>query len=81
MTHFHYYSGMVNDELIKRGYNADYSNFDKWIHLNENHCTYEELFADWHNERYLLQCWLNLQEKYDAVLSVVWDKCLKGKVK
>lgn len=25
-----------------------------------------DLFKDWHNERYLRQCLLNLQEKYDC---------------
>ena len=25
----------------------------------------EDLFADWHNDRYLTQCYYNLQEKWD----------------
>ena len=27
---------------------------------------YDELFAGWHNDRYLLQCYHNLEEKYDC---------------
>lgn len=26
---------------------------------------YSEIFNNWHNDRYLTQCWYNLQEKYD----------------
>lgn len=66
LEHFHYYAGLVHDELHSRGYTCDYNKFDKWIHLEENHCTYENLFKDWHNERYFLQCFYNLQEKYDC---------------
>lgn len=65
-THFHYYAGMVHDECVKRGYKVDYSKFDKWLHLYTNNCTYDELFAGWHNNRYLMQCFRNLQEKYDC---------------
>lgn len=28
--------------------------------------TYHKVFECWHNERYLLQCFYNLQEKYDC---------------
>ena len=66
LEHFHYYAGMVADELERRGYKCDYSKFDKWLHLNENHCKYDELFNKWHNLRYLRQCYYNLQEKYDC---------------
>ena len=27
---------------------------------------YHELFAGWHDDRYLLQCYYNLQEKFDC---------------
>jgi hypothetical protein len=66
IEHFHYYAGMICDEMEHRGYKCDYSKFDWYIHLNENHCTYDKLFKDWHNDRYLSQCFYNLQEKYDC---------------
>jgi uncharacterized protein (TIGR02328 family) len=66
IEHFHYYAGMIYDEMERRGYKCDYSKFDWYIHLNENHCTYDKLFKDWHNDRYLSQCFYNLQEKYDC---------------
>lgn len=66
VDHFHYYAGLVANEMERRGYKCDYSKFDKWLHLSKNHCTYENLFSDWHNNRYLFQCIYNLQEKYDC---------------
>lgn len=37
---------------------------------------YEPLFNDWHNDRYLVQCLYNLEEKYDrgGVSQEEWDK-------
>lgn len=66
IEHFHYYVGMIHDEILSRGYKCEYSKFAKWIHISENHCTYNQLFKGWHNERYLLQCYHNLQEKCDC---------------
>lgn len=66
LEHFHYYAGMVADEMESRGYKCDYSRFNRWLHLEENHCTYNKLFYAWHNERYLAQCLFNLQEKADC---------------
>ena len=66
ITHFHYYASMVSDEMERRGYRCNFDKFNKWIHLEENHCTYDKLFKDWHNDRYLHQCYCNLQEKYDC---------------
>lgn len=66
LDHFHYYASMISDEMEYRGYKCDFNRFYKYIPLTENHCTYNELFKDWHNNRYLLQCYLNLQEKYDC---------------
>lgn len=36
---------------------------------------------DWHNERYFLQCFYNLQEKYDCggILEEDWQKIYKLK--
>lgn len=66
LTHFHFYANLICEEMERRGYKCDYSRFDKWLHVNENHCTTKDLFAGWHNERYLKQCVYNLQEKYDC---------------
>lgn len=66
LEHFHYYASMIHDEMLNRGYKVNYSKFDKWLYLEENHCTYQELFKEWHNKRYFTQCYYNLQEKYDC---------------
>jgi len=70
-NHFYRYCQLVAEEMIKRGYKVgnSYSNlsasFDKfsdcyWMSIEG------ELFSEWHNKRYLRQCYYNLQEKYDC---------------
>jgi uncharacterized protein (TIGR02328 family) len=66
-SHLLSYSYMVYGELCKRGYKPKQSVCDKI----ESYCgkcdviPMNELFADWHNTRYLNQCLMNLQEKFD----------------
>ena len=38
--------------------------------------THDELFKEWHNERYFWQCYFNLQEKYDrgGISPEEWSK-------
>ena len=69
IEHFIVYSRIVESEMHLRGYNVDVSKFDKYglvpndkFHGIES----DELFKDWHNDRYLIQCYYNLQEKYDC---------------
>ena len=69
--HFAYYATLVVDEMERRGYKCDYSKFSKWWPIISNPvvsntCTYSSLFKGWHNDRYLKQCYYNLQEKYDC---------------
>lgn len=42
---------------------------------------YNKLFEDWHNERYLIQCYYNLEEKYDrgGINDDEWSKILRCK--
>lgn len=39
---------------------------------------YDELYKDWHNQRYGVQCYYNLEEKYDrgGIPDNEWDKIL-----
>lgn len=64
--HLAYYATSVADEMERRGYKCDYSKFNKWWPIDSNTCTYNSLFKEWHNVRYLKQCYYNLQEKYDC---------------
>jgi hypothetical protein len=54
--------------MESRGYKCDFSRFEKWIDKPWALETpeREKLFKDWHNDRYLLQCYYNLQEKHDC---------------
>lgn len=71
LNHFNYFGSLIICEMARRGYFVNHDNFNKWIR-NENgtlpypYPEYNELFEGWHNERYLLQCYHNLQEKYDC---------------
>ena len=80
LNHFYNYTSLVLDEFVNRGYkynNDSYTQFvcnlDKVIGY-ENYelynyyrpVDYNELFKNWHNNRYLRQCLFNLQEKADC---------------
>lgn len=65
LEHFAIYARFVFAEMIKRGYNVDFWKFKKWI-FEYNPVSFEKLFSNWHNDRYLKQCYYNLQEKYDC---------------
>ena len=68
---FYNYCWLVLNELKKRGYKYKQTTVDKIeLYLNgaerEKYNEEEPLFLLWHNERYLAQCYFNLQEKYDC---------------
>lgn len=66
--HFWKYIYLVLLEMENRGYRCDFSIFEKWIDkpYTLNTPDTQNLFKDWHNDRYLTQCFYNLQEKYDC---------------
>ena len=70
--HFFIYCESVYDEMCFRGYKcnpnkiiqyADALGFD---HTDTYGIYYPDIFSDWHDRRYLTQCFYNLQEKYDC---------------
>ncbi len=68
MSHFYTYGKLVHRIMKFRGYKCE---FDKFGHyFTYPHETgiinHNELFHDWHNKRYLQQCYYNLEEKYDC---------------
>ena len=76
-NHFWNYHNLVIKEMHNRGYKTTSNsmemftiNYRNWIEDNEplvfSMVCLKDLFADWHNERYLKQCLYNLQEKYDC---------------
>lgn len=72
-NNFNHYTMLVVNEMKNRGYKVrenSISNFiDNLINginkFNNSKLTMV-LFEGWHNERYLKQCYYNLQEKYDC---------------
>ena len=63
---FYSYAAKVYRELEYRGYKCDWFKFSKWKIGNFTIIDNIELFNNWHNDRYLMQCFYNLQEKYDC---------------
>lgn len=67
LTHFVKYSQMVVGEMERRGYYCNVDKFAHWMACDVDDLPSEdELFHDWHNYRYVVQCYFNLQEKYDC---------------
>ena len=68
ISHFITYSLKIRVEMTRRGYKTMQSVEDKIVSIYPNYTqiAYENLFKDWHNERYFEQCFYNLQEKYDC---------------
>lgn len=69
-SHFICYAGYVENEMIKRGYAPKTENFTKYFRnidfVMAHIIPIDDLFKDWHNDRYFNQCFYNLQEKYDC---------------
>ena len=63
------YCNIVLYQMVVRGYNVS----EKSIHCLEDNVEFcvdsdlnMDIFKGWHNDRYLKQCFYNLQEKYDC---------------
>ena len=73
-SHFYAYCCLVVNEMHNRNYKVS----EKSINKLKSYFSVEEiqvssriekdgnLFEAWHNDRYLIQCFFNLQEKYDC---------------
>lgn len=69
IEHFHRYAQEIAYEMLNRDYKCDIDRFKsfnkdgvRFINM-PNHL---DLFKDWHNDRYMHQCLMNLQEKFDC---------------
>lgn len=65
INEFSSYGIMIANEMIDRGYFVDQSKFTKYFHEDILPFT-DCLFSGWHDDRYLHQCLMNLQEKHDC---------------
>ena len=83
ISHFISYTNLVLTELKRRGYiihNITYEMFTTNLnnsidYFNNDNVTCGSIFDDWHNDRYLTQCYYNLQEKFDCggILYSEWE--------
>lgn len=70
--HFISYALYVQQEMAQRGYRTMDSVWNKIYYTRESDygemeiVPLEDLFSGWHNERYMAQCYYNLEEKYDC---------------
>jgi len=66
--HLATYAKLIYDERKRRGMRASDIVLNKVYSLcdNRNYIEYDLLFDGWHNDRYLKQCYYNLQEKRDC---------------
>ena len=65
IDHFLYYCYLVATEMKRRGYRCDENKI--FSHYG-TYCiaSHQKVFRSWHNNRYLKQCYYNLQEKFDC---------------
>ena len=68
MNHFISYSFYLRKEMTRRGYRTMDSVWNKICSVCDDYniLPIEELYPDWHNEKYIRQCIYNLEEKYDC---------------
>lgn len=60
------YADMVINEMTKRQITiTSFENYDNYFEASINTNDISDPFPNHHNNRYLLQCFYNLQEKYD----------------
>ena len=75
-SHFYKYASMVANEMADRGYSVHFWRFKTWVDVpaDQDLPDQYELFQDWHDQRYLRQCYYNLEEKYDCggILEEEW---------
>lgn len=71
--HFFTYGLAVTDEMQRRGYHVNWKtkevfkqNILKYSKIGAKCVNLSEIFPAWHNYRYFLQCYYNLQEKHDC---------------
>jgi len=80
--HLTTYAELIYTERKKRGMRTSESVLDKVYRLCDNHRTvpHDELFEGWYNDRYLRQCYYNLQEKYDCggIPAEEWERIEKA---
>lgn len=70
LTHYATYCNLIRWEMSKRGYSPSdltINNIENFIGRDMlSYVPFDLLFDGWHNDRYLIQCLSNLEEKHDC---------------
>lgn len=63
------YCRLVYNEMTHRGYIVDWNKLERYLTCKYSEDKYKKkelIYVMWHDDRYLRQCYYNLQEKYDC---------------
>lgn len=79
LYHLESYANLIVLEMKNRGYKVRCEKFYGWLastNFYTHKVKYADLYKDWHNDRYLCQCYYNLQEKNDcgSISNTDWAK-------
>ena len=71
VDHLYSYALLVIEEMMNRGFHLKNNSYENFIHNLDKFGFYTKvpidyIFGNWHNMRYFIQCFYNLQEKYDC---------------
>lgn len=80
--HLYTYTKRVYEEMKRRNFKVSNSVLDKiytYTGFNIDEVSQSELYSNWHNKRYLIQCLKNLEEKYDRgiIEKEEWENLIK----
>ena len=66
LSHLWSYGNRIYVEMQYRGFSADLSKLAKYFpEQDQKLLSMGRIWPSWHTNRYLMQCYYNLQEKYD----------------
>lgn len=86
-SHYYNFCCMVCNEMFRRGFDVSEETKAKlfeYVAEEERQVgasiPHFQLFEGWHNDRYLVQCFYNLQEKFDCgvITKEEWEKIRKA---
>ena len=82
MNHFKAYCDLVCIEMEARGYRCDFHRLEIWLSDVYDYISDDSIFTGWHNDRYLIQCYFNLQEKFDCggITDAEWKKIAHSEI-
>lgn len=91
VTHWEAYCSLIILQMRYRNYKIDTEKLYKWNRIiilenklpqdnNNSLIDFKDIFANWHNNNYLQQCFFNLQEKYQCggISQEEWNYFVEG---